>query len=125
MEETEEWKDIVGYEGKYQVSNIGRVKSLPRQVVCKTIRTITERILKPGIVRDYEKVTFRVNKIGKQLFVHRLVAIHFIPNPLNLPEVNHKKGIKTDNRWHQLEWCTHKQNIEHAVRTGLFLRTKI
>jgi hypothetical protein len=101
------WKDIIGYEGKYQISNLGRVMS-----------TFKGGILKPINNEGYLKVIL-CNNGKKSFFIHRLVATHFIPNPENKQEVNHKKGIKNDNRASELEWSTRSENCTHAIRTGL------
>jgi len=108
----ENWKDICGYENRYQISDLGRVKSISRRL---------ERILVP--VMDsygYYRITL-ISKDGdkRNYLIHRLVGIHFIPNPENKPTVNHKFGIKTDNRASQLEWFTVLEQNRHAVATGL------
>lgn len=101
-EEIELWKDIEGFDGFYQISNMGRVKSL-------------EKILNPFISQaGYVRIYLKKGKSIKAFSVHRLVAIHFIPNPENKPTVNHKFKVKTDNRYHQLEWMTNRENIEHC-----------
>lgn len=106
---TEIWRDIEGYDGLYQVSNCGRVKSLNygRE----------GRILKASLKSGYPFVQF--GKCGRQIYVHRLVAKAFIPNPDNKPEVNHIDGNKTNNHADNLEWGTRSENNVHAVRLGL------
>ena len=108
----EVWRDIEGFEGKYQVSNMGRVKSLTRKV---WNYTKPGRILKPGMKENgYLHVSLRNgDKSEKHAHVHRLVANAFIPNPNNLPEVNHKNLNKEDNRVENLEWCTSRYNKAH------------
>lgn len=118
------WKDIIGFEGIYQISNFGRIKSLERLVKCGILnsefRIVKERILKPAINRNgYYKVCLKHKFINKTLLVHRLIAQAFIPNPENKPTINHINGIKTDNRIVNLEWCTMKENNVHAFATGL------
>lgn len=110
------WKDIENYEGLYQVSNLGRVKSLPN------VNHKNEIILKPSISNGYYSVA--LNKSGKQkrIYIHRLVAEAFIPNPHNLPQVGHKdeNNFKTgdgcNNCVDNLEWCTHKENSNTPKR---------
>lgn len=98
------WKDIEGYEGLYQVSNMGRVKSLKNDI-----------ILKPYILRGYEKVLLYKNKKRKHFQIHRLVAMAFIPNPDNKPQVNHKDENKTNNCVDNLEWCTGHYNHNYGT----------
>lgn len=124
--EGEEWRDVVGYEGRYMVSNIGRVKSvghttidkrgIPRylpsklksQIICKNIR------------HAYPYLTLcDKDGVSKRARVHRLVAEAFIPNPDNLPQVNHKDGCKWNNHVSNLEWVTIRDNLIHSFRTGL------
>ena len=101
------WKDIPNYEGLYQVSNLGNIKSLFRY----------KKILKPiKNTLGYLKVSLYKNKKIKVFSIHRLVAETFIPNPNNLPEINHKDGNKGNNNVENLEWCTRQQNILHRFR---------
>ena len=108
------WKDIKGYEGKYQISNLGRVKSLQRN-------GRPERILRLNLIKGYAYTTLSNGSRGnkKKLKVHRLVAEAFIPNPHNKPEVNHIDGNKLNNNVDNLEWVTHQENCKHAVKLGL------
>jgi hypothetical protein len=117
--EEEIWKDIVGYDGRWKVSNLGRVKSLmgPRGEK-------REKILKHGISKGYCHVGLYKDRKMKNFFVHRLVAIAFIPNPENKPHVNHKKGDKLDNRACMLEWATCSENNKEAYRIGLKIGQK-
>lgn len=110
MKECEIWKDVKDYEGLYQVSNLGRVKSLGND------KTRKEKILKLKNVRGY--LLIKLCKDGKQKFfaVHRLVAQHFIPNSLNLPEINHKDENKENNCLENLEWCDRTYNINYGTR---------
>lgn len=111
------WKDIEGYEGAYQVSDQGNVKTLSRKVKCGNGYVITkEKILSPG--RDssgYLVVRLSKNNKGKTYKIHRLVAIAFIPNPLNLPQVNHKDENKINPKADNLEWCTNKYNCNYGT----------
>lgn len=115
MEEV--WKDIVGYEDKYQISNLGRIKSLK-----DTHGNYKERMLNPTPnLKGYLGQCISKNGIRKRVTIHRLVAETFIPNPLNLPEVNHKDEDKSNNSVSNLEWCTKKYNINYG--TGIKRRS--
>lgn len=108
------WKDVAGYEGLYQVSSEGRVKSLER--TDSWGRTVKERILKTNVVGGgYLSVVLYAGGKTRMFFVHRLVCQAFHENPDNKPQVNHINEIKTDNRACNLEWCTCKQNINHGT----------
>ena len=114
MIEEEIWKDIEGYEGIYQVSNIGRVKSLPRY--SPQNHFLPERILN-GFVHDYGYPVVDLYKDGlrKRFYVHRLVAIAFVPNPRNLDEVDHIDRNTSNCRADNLRWCTHVENYENQL----------
>ena len=113
---TEEvWRDVKGYEGLYQVSNMGRVKSLGRKD--RFGRVIKERILEPAVTHNgYLRVGLHVDGKRKMLRVHRLVCEAFHENPDNKPEVNHINEAKTDNRACNLEWSTRTENCNHGSR---------
>lgn len=118
----EEWRDVVGYEGLYQVSNLGRVKSLSRRIVYKDGREYNypSKVLKNQKVgAGFRSVMLYGVNGNKQYFVHRLVAETFIPNPNNLSDVNHKDGCKTNNILSNLEWCSHSDNQTRAYKNGL------
>lgn len=116
------WKDIKDYEGAYQVSNFGRVKSLDRAVNSRYggKRKVEGVLLKFIPDKDnYSKVNLKKNQKGKRYFVHRLVAAAFIDNKENKPQVNHINGLKKDNNIKNLEWVTLSENRRHAYDTGL------
>ena len=116
---TEEWKPVVGYEGYYEVSSLGRVRSVERLVVRKT----GQRVVFPGVVLStflspngrIQVSLWKGNRM-KNPQVHRLVAMAFLPNPDNLPEVNHKDENPQNNRVENLEWCTKKYNMNYGTR---------
>jgi hypothetical protein len=122
LSKLEVWKDIKDYEGIYQVSNFGNVKSLDREVapnnrvpywrkgkICKQSKSNL----------GYMTVGFTVNNVKVNKYVHRLVAETFITNWCNHPQVNHVDCDKTNNRMYNLEWCTNSQNQIHATKNGL------
>lgn len=109
----EVWKDIAGYEGRYQISNLGRVKGLP--IDEKFCKRPNEIILKTFVCGSgYQEIILK-NKDGrKPKLIHRLVAEAFIPNPEGKREVNHKDGDKSNNRYTNLEWVTPSENQTHS-----------
>lgn len=118
----EEWKEIKNYEGYYQISNFGRVKSLYRIVSgCDGRNTrIKGRILKLATdTKGYNFISLQKHHKTKKCKVHRLVGIYFINNPFNKPFINHIDGIKTNNHEDNLEWVTAHENQLHAYKNGL------
>lgn len=115
------WKDIEGYEGLYQISNLGRIKSLERIVITKRHKIpVKETIRKQNTdTYGYNRVFLRNKNKNKNFQVHRLVAIHFIDNSENKPQVNHIDGVKTNNRVDNLEWVTNKENQYHSIKIGI------
>lgn len=112
--EPEIWKPIVGWEKYYEVSNLGRVRSLHIRKSKNPIMPIFS-----NVQRGYMQVLLQANKYRKTYKVHRLVATAFIPNSENKPQVNHINGNKIDNRADNLEWCTNSENQIHAYIHGL------
>ena len=107
----EEWRPIEGFNGDYLISNHGRVRSLKRN---------GDRVMPMTIQRKgYYAVTFSHKSKAVCRKVHRLVAEAFIPNPKNLPQINHKDGDKLNNNVSNLEWCTAEDNVRHSWNTGL------
>ena len=117
------WKDIENYESLYQVSNFGNVRSLDKYINSKSGSKCFRKgkLMKLLIGNDkyYKTIYLQHNKVRKLFSVHRLVAKTFIKNPENKPFVNHKDGVKYNNFSSNLEWCTRKENVEHAIKTGL------
>lgn len=116
------WKDIPEFEGIYQISNMGRVKSLSHtlwnghyyfQSKEKILKAVPDNV-------GYPKVVLRNNGKRRDVRVHRLVAEAFIPNPYNYRVVNHLDGGRTNNRVDNLEWCSHRHNTQYAVKQGAF-----
>lgn len=109
----EKWKPVIGYEEYYQISNYGNIKSLRRNIIKKT--TLNKR--------GYVLITLYTKKLGVKGFsIHRLVALHFIDNPENLPEVNHVDSNRMNNRQDNLEWSTIIDNRKHAHKNNSYFK---
>lgn len=122
MEEV--WKDVPGYEGLYIVSNFGSVVSMPKRITKSKFRNEIKTLSQYNI-NGYLFVTLCKNG-SRNIRVHRIVALSFIPNPENKKEVNHINAIKTDNKVDNLEWCTGQENrfhsIKHKLRSGVGIK---
>ena len=109
------WKDVFGYEGTYQVSNLGNIKTFNWK------NTGKERVMRPAVDGSgYLRTMLAKDGVNKTVKIHRLIAETFIDNPENKAEVNHIDGNKTNNRVDNLEWSTRAENINHAIKNGLF-----
>jgi hypothetical protein len=118
----EQWKDIPGFDGYYQASPLGNIRSLDRHTYQgERIGYVLRKgkVLRAAIWGGYYGVVLRVDSKSWTVPVHRLVAMTFHPAVEGKNEVNHKNGIKTDNRAENLEWVTRRENIIHALETGL------
>lgn len=109
----EKWRPVKGYEGLYEVSNYGDVKSIGRTV---HYRITKDKILKPLNDKGYVRVALWKNNKPKYIFIHRLVAQAFIPNTDNLPHINHKDENPLNNHVSNLEWCSQSYNINYGTR---------
>ena len=126
------WRPVAGYEGAYEVSSLGRVRSLDRTVEVPCARwggtmnrPIKGRVLRPGTdCNSYFTVYLCLSSQRKAVSLHRLVADAFCEKPLGCDEVNHRDGIKQNNHFTNLEWTTHQANVAHAVETGLTKKRK-
>lgn len=116
------WVDVKGYENSYMISNHGRIKSKDRNVIGSNNSEIfTKGRLKILNLNKTGYLDIGLWKEGqcKRVAIHRLVAIHFVSNPGSKPIINHKNANKKDNKYSNLEWCTHKENIQHSWKNGL------
>lgn len=106
----EEWKDAPGIESKYEISNQGRLRNKSTGVIRKNVDN----------GRGYFKFPVMVNRKNTSYYIHRLVAMAFVPNPQSLDTVNHIDGNKQNNNADNLEWCSQKENVHHVIKTGIF-----
>lgn len=120
----ETWKSIPGYPS-YEASNLGRIRSVERSIEIinhgtKCFRLHKSFIRKTNFFNGYERLSLHnINRVRDIELVHRLVAFAWIPNPEGKPFINHKNGIRSDNRVKNLEWCTSLENTKHAIENGL------
>lgn len=110
------WRKIKGYEDYYHVSADGEVRTVKQR------RGTHARILKQTNLKGYRRVDLCIGQRRSTKMVHRLVAEAWLPNPNNLPFINHIDGDKANNRLENLEWCSHQENMNHAWRTGLMAK---
>lgn len=120
------WKDILGFENYYQISNFGNVRSKDRLVKSKNNSFAKKigKIKKAAITNGYKTVLLSKENTEKGIGIHRLVALHFIPNPLNKKEVNHIDDNKLNNDLSNLEWATSSENSKHSYDNGLQISRK-
>ena len=126
IEHLEVFKDVPNYEGYYQISDLGRVKSLKRNITKRDFNVLlNEKILKQSRMRGYRVVQLSISNITTSFQVHRIVSITFIENIENKNEVNHKDGVKHNNFVSNLEWTTRLENAAHALENNLYKGIKI
>lgn len=125
------WKDIPNYEGYYQASNLGNIRSLDRWIDNPNKKAKTNGYIKKKMILKQNKIksgyyTTALSREGttKAYLTHRLIAIAFLSNPLNKPQVNHKNGVKTDNNVSNLEWATRSENAIHSYENKLQISRK-
>ncbi len=118
----EKWRAVPGYEGRYSVSNFGRVLANEKSFMRKNsgLMVYKERIMKTSILRGYHRVTLRKNNRPRLFGVHRLVAMAFIPNPMSKKSINHKDFDRANNRVENLEWVTNQENTKHSLDHNRF-----
>jgi hypothetical protein len=115
------WRSIPGYEGHYEVSNDGQVRSLERKVISHDdgrIRVFKSRVLRPEVRHGYNVVNLSINGVTAKFYVHRLVLVAFRGEPKSGAEACHWNGIRDDNRLHNLRWDTHLSNVRDNVISG-------
>ena len=114
--QNEIWKDVVGFEQNYSISSLGNIKRKASLFIRSDgiIRRFKERVLGGNYNKGYRFVALQKGSESKKYPIHRMVAMAFIANPFNYPQVNHKNGIQSDNRIENLEWCTNEYNSRHS-----------
>lgn len=117
------WKDIPEYEGLYQASNLGKIKSLER--FTNDGHHVMSKILKPSLAKGYLKVNLCKDNVAKTIYVHKLVAKTFLDNKENFPCINHKNENKQDNRLDNLEWCTYFYNTHYGTSINRNRKTQL
>jgi len=119
--EEEIWREIPKYDGFYEVSTLGNVRSMTRRInVGRGVRLVISKVLKQADTKDGYKCIVLKTK-SHEMFnirVHRLVCLAFLDNPELKPNINHKNGVKSDNRLDNLEWCTQSENVRHSYEMG-------
>lgn len=116
------WFDVPGFEDAYQITADGAVRSKARRVnspICGGERLLPSRPVNTRLVKGYPTFTASIGRKRTTVYVHRVMAQLFVPNPERKPHVNHIDGVKENFRPENLEWCTHKENMHHAYATGL------
>ncbi len=115
------WKDVVGYDGLYMISNMGRLRSLPRlTMACSGGWFYTKDILiSQATSKGYKLAALQIDGNRQTKSVHIMVGESFVPNPENKPYINHKNGVKSCNIYNNLEWSTQAENVRHAFKNGL------